>query len=636
MSLAVRSVRGLGLALAIVFGIVPATTAQAENGRSAFAVVIGNNHSLGARRPDLHYADDDAAKYYEIMQTIAPERVTLLADFDADTARLFASTRAQARPPTRATLLNLQAELAEQLRAVAASGKATDLYFVFAGHGDIDEGTGFIELADGRFTANDLEAFLRAAHADRAHVILDSCNSFFMLGARRPGGRYYATPEDAVRALSARLPNVGVFLSTSAEGDAFEWSEIQSGVFSHVVRSGLLGAADANSDGFVDYLELAGFVATATAEVANPNLRPHVFARGPGGHDDVPIVSLGGRDATRKLSLAEPNGARVRLLNRDAVPLFDTHTEAGAVVSLAVPNGWADGAEIERGTRETIEHLTLPAEPVELALNTLPVAAARGNARGPDQIFQKLFMRPFGPKALAVYAAQLKAAKPEVFGVSRENSERMNLLLDQISSAERGQRLLSGSLSLGLTAFYGLYAASTYAFRDDLEGLSRDGADLTAGVMAGVGALWLGYGIYTLLTPWTGERLYLDYRAELSKGDYAAAFALANDRLRDVAASEARARWISGIGAGVLIAGSGVAWGIAEHEADTVTGRLNARTFGGLGVLLGLSMLGRLLFVQSPIERLVTIWQRDAGRLQLQPELQPLPGGAAISVSGRF
>jgi hypothetical protein len=47
-------------------------------------------------------------------------------------------------------------------------------------------------------------------------------------------------------------------------------------------------------------------------------------------------------------------------------------------------------------------------------------------------------------------------------------------------------------------------------------------------------------------------------------------------------------------------------------------------------------MFARLLFVESPIERLVTIWQRDVDRLQLQPQLQPLPGGAAIGISGRL
>jgi hypothetical protein len=203
-----------------------------------------------------------------------------------------------------------------------------------------------------------------------------------MLGARSPGGRYYATSEDAVRALAGRLPNVGVFLSTSAEGDAFEWSELQSGVFSHIVRSGLLGAADANGDGAVDYVELAAFVATATADVANPNMRPHVFARGPGDRDDVPIVFTRERAGTRSLLLSDARPVRVRLRDREGVPLLDTNTEAGRAFGLALPSDWADGAVLERaldGTGNTkTELFTLPADQSDLKLAMLPIAVGGG------------------------------------------------------------------------------------------------------------------------------------------------------------------------------------------------------------------------------------------------------------------
>src|SRR5262249_25541258 len=150
-------------------------------------------------------------------------------------------------------------ELAGRIRREQAAGKDTDFYFVYAGHGDVDRGRGFLELRDGAFTSDDLERLLKRVAATRSHVILDSCNSFFVINSRKPGGTRFATPEDATRSLSARLPNVGVFLSTSAEAEVFEWSELQSGIFSHAVRSGLAGAADANGDGVVSYQELAAF-----------------------------------------------------------------------------------------------------------------------------------------------------------------------------------------------------------------------------------------------------------------------------------------------------------------------------------------------------------------------------------------
>ncbi len=112
---------------------------------------------------------------------------------------------------------------------------------------------------------------LKSIPSTRSHVILDSCNSFFVLNARKPGGQRLAVTAEAAKSLSDRLPNVGVFLSTSAEAEVFEWSELQSGIFSHAVRSGLLGGADADGDGEVSYDELRGFIEVASQKVKTPS-----------------------------------------------------------------------------------------------------------------------------------------------------------------------------------------------------------------------------------------------------------------------------------------------------------------------------------------------------------------------------
>ena len=74
----------LGLLLGWLLLLGWAGEARAAPEKLSFAVVIGNNKSLGKRRPDLHYADDDAARYYEILQTMAPGRVWLLTELDRD------------------------------------------------------------------------------------------------------------------------------------------------------------------------------------------------------------------------------------------------------------------------------------------------------------------------------------------------------------------------------------------------------------------------------------------------------------------------------------------------------------------------------------------------------------------------
>jgi hypothetical protein len=625
---------------AVVLLTAPASRAVAPAHRAAFAVVIGNNRSLGGRRPDLHYADDDAAKYFAILQTVSPDGVSLLADFDDDTARLFPEARARAVAPTRAELLRVGRELTARVQAAANAGTETDVYFVFAGHGDVDEGMGFVDLADARFTSVDLEQWLRAIPFSRAHVILDSCNSFFMLGARRPGGRYFATPEDALRSLAARLPNVGVFLSTSAEGESFEWSEIQSGVFSHVVRSGLLGAADADGDGDVSYVELAAFVATATADVANPNMRPHVFSRGPGGRDDEAILSSRGRSGARAFRLSDPAPMRIRLRNRESLPLLDANEEGGLALTLTLPDEWADGAVVERATSGpsggALQLYAVPERPTDLTLASLQPVEARGATRGPAEIFQRLFARPFGPRALASYVAEERVAVPPVYGVSREDAGRMDLLLGQIEGAEHGQRLLTGAGFLALGAYYGALGASAFAFDRSDPATSKGSADTFGAVSAGLGALSLAYGAYTLARPWAGERLASDYRAALGSGDYAHAFAVATERLNEIAAVEARQRWFRGLAGGVVALASAAAIVGTEVSDASVAARFDVRAFGGAGVVLGLTFIASSLWIESPIERLTTVWRRDPSLIHIQPTVAPTQGGAIIGLVGSF
>jgi hypothetical protein len=605
------------------------------------AVVIGNNRSLGGRRPDLHYADDDAARYYGILSTIAPQRTALLAAFDRDTARLFPAACASAVAPTRAALEQAGRTMAEQVRAASASGSETELYFVFAGHGDVDGGTGFIELSDSRFTSNDLERWLRAIPFTRAHVILDSCNSFFMLGVRKPGGRYFATPEDATRSLASRLRNVGVFLSTSSEGESFEWSELQSGIFSHVVRSGLLGAADANGDGSVSYLELSAFVATAAADVKNPNMRPHVFARGPGARDDAPIVRLADRVGVRRLSLSDRVPLRIRLRDREGLPMLDANAEARTSLEIALPAGWASGAVIERAAspRDSSPALELYAVPdvkeaIELA--ALEPMSARGDARGPSEIFGKLFTRPFGPRALAAFVTAQSAAPPPVFGVSREDAERMNLILGQIEAAERGQRILSGSVLLGAGTLLGGLGAAFLAYPHQIDDEDPKGAKIFGGVYAGLGALYVGYGAYTLAFPRRGEQAASEFRLTLRRtGDYAQAYVVADRRLQELAARERRQRWTIGIVGGVLIAGSVTGITLNELSSPTASERIGGCALGGSGIVVGGSLLATAFF-ESPMERLLRMWRQDPGLVEFQPTAAAPRGGFLLGIGGVF
>jgi hypothetical protein len=618
----------------------PGAGPAASPERLSFAVVIGNNKSLGRRRPDLHYADDDAARYFEILQTIAPGRVSLLAELDRDTERLFPTARARAQPPTAKALDAVGRRLAAQVQAARQAGHETEVYFIFAGHGDVAEGQGFVEMADGRFSSGALKTWLRRIPFTRAHVILDSCNSFFMLGVRKPGGRHFATSEDAARSMAAQLPNVGVFLSTSAEGEAFEWSEIQSGIFSHLVRSGLLGAADANSDGSVSYVELAAFVDTATADVKNPNMRPHVFARGPGAADSTPIALLQSMTDVRRFALGADRSQRLRIRDANGLPLLDAHSEREAGLGVVLPEAWARGALVERmrgeaGALGKSELFAVPEPEGLITLAALEPVQAASAVRGPDETFQTLFAQPFGPHALADYVAAQGRKPPPVFGVSQQDMQRMELVLDQISSMERNRRLTESIGSMGFGLLIGGAGIGVLHVDADLSSSDKREARIMGGVLLGLGGLFTIGGAGSLLRRSTGEQAAEDFRrVTRAGGDTTQAFAAADKRLQELEEQRRAERWAEGIIGGIVMAGTTTGFIWSEASAPSGTGRMGSRLGWGGGFLAGGMMLGDAIFSQQPSESLTRIWRDDPSLIQYQPSLTLSTEGAFLSLSG--
>jgi hypothetical protein len=610
----------------------------------SFAVVIGNNQSLGNRRAELRYADDDAARYYEILQTMAPERVSLLSTFDRDTEKLFPRARLHTMSPSKRNLSAVGRRLAEQVRAARAAGQDVDVYFIFAGHGDVAEGEGFIELSDARFRAADLTVWLRAIPFSRAHVILDSCNSFFMLGARKPGGRHFATSEDASRSLAARLPNVGVFLSTSADGEAFEWSEIQSGIFSHVVRSGLMGGADANGDGQVSYLELAGFVDTATTDVQNPNMRPHVFSRGPGALDATPIANLQSMDGVRRFELSDAGALRVRLRDQNGLPLIDAHAEPSRRLQLSIPEAWAHGSVVERtiaGAQAARPSLfAVPEPPGTVTLALLEPLDATSAGRGPGETFEPLFSRPFGPAALAAYEAVQSERPPPVFGVSREDTLRMQLVLNQLASLERGKRVSESIGGIGFGALLGGAGIGLLHVSPDMTHGEKTEARVLGGVMLGLSSLFVVGGIGSLVGTGKSERAAAEFRRSTSAGgDSAQAFARADDVIIRLVKERRDERLAEGLIGSLAIIGCATGLTVSEIAAEGGGNRMGRRLGWGAGMTGGAMMLGDAIFMEQPVDALARIWREDPSLHQyqaprLKPSLELSRSGAFLSLSG--
>ena len=278
----------------------------------AYAVVVGNNappHD-GDALMQLRYADDDAVRYHLFFSRFA--RVSrLLTVLDQDTQRRYPGLAAVTEEPTLARLRQVVAEIAVEMWNDRARGDQPSLYLAYSGHGArAADGTPFLALLDGGLTETVLyDELLPSLAAEYVHILVDACNAAAVVGVR--GGLFgreidaRTTPLGPAELAAAnegrqrRFPSVGVMVATSDGQEAHEWSRIESGVFTHEVLSGLLGAADVNGDLSIEYSELQAFVTAANRGLPDPRAAPKVIARPPRRNENAPLVSLRWlRDAT--------------------------------------------------------------------------------------------------------------------------------------------------------------------------------------------------------------------------------------------------------------------------------------------------------------------------------------------------
>src|SRR5262249_13724029 len=189
------------------------------------------------------------------------------------------------------------------------------------GHGELSASGGAILLADARLYGLDLSSLIDEVHADRTHLVVDACYSSFLAYER---GRRHKVQGFARLTPLVDRPDVGLLLSTSAARESHEWEGIQAGVFSHEVRSGLYGAADADGDGRISYREIAAFVERANANVPNERFRPDVYARPPKG-DDL-LFDLRSALAARRIDVGGELAAHYRLEDDRGVVLAEFHS----------------------------------------------------------------------------------------------------------------------------------------------------------------------------------------------------------------------------------------------------------------------------------------------------------------------
>ncbi|MGE5786243.1 MAG: hypothetical protein ACM3ZE_16710, partial [Myxococcales bacterium] len=114
------------MSILLVACLLVAHTAAA---RAVYAVAIGNNQppSADPSLQVLRYADDDAARFYDLFAHFA-RRVELLTVLDAKSQTRYPGLAAAARPPTLWQLRNTLNEFRQQIQIDAQRGEETALY----------------------------------------------------------------------------------------------------------------------------------------------------------------------------------------------------------------------------------------------------------------------------------------------------------------------------------------------------------------------------------------------------------------------------------------------------------------------------------------------------------------------------
>lgn len=364
---------------------------------TTFAIIVGVNRSHDPSIEHLNYADDDAILFHHLFSKRGSS--TLLVSADENTQRLYPDL--VATPPTRQALLAAIDRTLAQIDTLSHNGTVSNFYFIYSGHGDVQNNEGFLVLHDGKFTSTDLiTSILNRSKAAKNHIIVDACKSYYLVNEKRAQGirRPIEHPFHRSRNVMQRFPNTGVILSTSSDANSHEWGELQAGIFSHEVRSGLIGAADVNRDRKISYEELWAFTYVANMQVANERFRPTIFMHPPHADPKSTLFDLHGSLAEWK-PISPPKPGRYFLETQSGVRLADLNFDESALITLYVPKAALYLHDVYRRSEYVIDPKTTTPQLIERQ----PAYAQKG---AEHDAFKQLFQTPF-----SVYAFESAARR---------------------------------------------------------------------------------------------------------------------------------------------------------------------------------------------------------------------------------
>ncbi len=356
----------------------------------------------GSGLPVLHYADDDAARFYSFVRSFAT-RSTLITVLDGETQRRFPDLASRSIRPSREYLSKVLARQARLMQVDREQGNKVVVYFSYSGHGLKSPSGTRLSLLDNDIDRNWLEQHLLSLPVDYLHLFIDAC---YAEGLVESKGLIKGETSATSRTLTTherhsllhydmlqRHPHIGVLLATASGREAHEWSRIQSGVFTHEVLSALAGAADVNADGKIAYSEVAAFVSAANSSIEDSRAAVHLISRPPRIDRNAPIVDLSWISKPTLLTQIPSALGHFYLESERGVRLIDAHRTEGTIAFLLVPDD--ERIWLRTGSREA-NFVAHPREPV--AFRNLRLQKASTIARGSidHSLRQGFFQTPFG------------------------------------------------------------------------------------------------------------------------------------------------------------------------------------------------------------------------------------------------
>jgi len=258
-------------------------SASVAVGGSIWSVIIGINYLGNDEIPDLHYAEDDAARFKQTLIEVSQGLIT-----DTRT-RVLAGTSSPA------------ASRNEIIRAVKAAaenaGPQDTILLYFSGHGVTDGEANYLVPVDGvadlpedsSVPVTRIFELLDASAAARTVIFLDACHSGGVRAGTKEVTQRGAMEEAFARQLLAEARGRVVLSSSGIDQVSLESAET-GGVFTHYLCEGLRGPANSNGDGYITVSEIAAYVTERVREWSfqnNENMTPVLSGAAMG---DIPLV----------------------------------------------------------------------------------------------------------------------------------------------------------------------------------------------------------------------------------------------------------------------------------------------------------------------------------------------------------